>query len=132
MKKNLKSSFPRKLKLCICNTSPPRALDDLDSVNQIIEKNPLRIVTLSLYSNKISSLNSEQVFYPIQPKTCLNRMNFIKANVCKTCTCGDRLKPERVLFWFVHKLLSNSLIHKSFLWFQHMSTKESYDKSRIL
>ena len=24
--KNLKSSFPRKLKPCICNTSPPRAL----------------------------------------------------------------------------------------------------------
>ena len=27
-------------------------------------------------------------------------MNFIKdrANVCKTCTCGDRLKAERVCF----------------------------------
>ena len=33
-------------------------------------------------------------------------MNFIKnrATVCKTCTCGDRLKAEteRVLFWLVH------------------------------
>ena len=58
-------------------------------------------------------------------------MNFIKdqANVCKTCTCGDRLKVERVLFW--HQLLSNSLIHESFLWFQHNSTEESYDTSRI-
>ena len=31
-------------------------------------------------------------------------MNFSKdrANICKTCTCGDRLKGERVLFWIVH------------------------------
>ena len=58
-------------------------------------------------------------------------MNFIKdrANVCKTYTCGDRLKAEKVLFWLVHNILSNSLIHKSFLWFQHDSTKESYDTS---
>ena len=30
-------------------------------------------------------------------------MNFIKDrnNVCKTCTCGDRLKAESVLFWLV-------------------------------
>ena len=40
-------------------------------------------------------------------------MNFIKdqANVCKTCTCGDRLKAERVLA--STQLLSNSLIYKS-------------------
>ena len=25
-----------------------------------------------------------------------------QANICKTCTCGDRLKAEGVLFWFVH------------------------------
>ena len=31
-------------------------------------------------------------------------MNFIKdqANVCETCTHGDRLKAERILFWLVH------------------------------
>ena len=22
---------------------------------------------------------------------------------CKTCTCGDRLKAERVSFWLIHK-----------------------------
>ena len=41
-------------------------------------------------------------------------MNFIKdwANIFKTCTRGDRLKVERVLFWLIHNFLSNSLIHK--------------------
>ena len=31
-------------------------------------------------------------------------MNSIKdqANVCKACTCSDRLSAERVLFWLVH------------------------------
>ena len=31
-------------------------------------------------------------------------MNFIKdrANGCKTCTCGDRPKAEKVLFWLMH------------------------------
>ena len=24
------------------------------------------------------------------------------SHICKTCTCGDRLKAERVLFWLVH------------------------------
>ena len=59
-------------------------------------------------------------------------MNFIKdqINVCKTYTCGDRLKAETVLA--CTQLLSNSLIHKSFLWFQHNSTKELYDTSRIV
>ena len=30
-------------------------------------------------------------------------MNFIndQANVCKTFTCGDRLKAEKALFWLV-------------------------------
>ena len=30
------------------------------------------------------------------------------------------------------QLLSNSLIHKSFLWFQHTSTKQLYDTSHIM
>ena len=64
-------------------------------------------------------------------------MNFKKDRVdmCKTCTCGDRLKAERVLFWLLElctQLLSNSLIHKSFLLFQHNNTKESCDTSRIM
>ena len=48
--KNLKSSFPRKLKSCICNISLPRALHNLVAVDQIVNKNPLRIVNLSLIS----------------------------------------------------------------------------------
>ena len=62
-------------------------------------------------------------------------MNFIKdwANICNTCTCGNRLKAERVLFWLVHSTtpfrFTDLLFHKSFLWFQHNSTKESYDTS---
>ena len=58
-------------------------------------------------------------------------MNFTKdrANVCKTCTCDDRLKAERALFWLVHNFFQ---IHKSFLWFQHNSTKEWYDSSRLV
>ena len=39
-------------------------------VNQIVHKNSLRIVTRLQYGNKINSLNSEQVFYSIQLKTC--------------------------------------------------------------
>ena len=50
---------------CICNTSLPCALHNLVVVNQIVDKNPLRIVTLFMYSNKINSLNSEQVFHSI-------------------------------------------------------------------
>ena len=57
---------------CICNTSLPRALDDLVAVNQMVDKKPLGIVTLLLYSNKINSLHSEQVFYSIQWKTRLD------------------------------------------------------------
>ena len=51
---------------CIYNTSLPRALHNLVVVIQIVDKNPLRIVTLLLYSNKICSLNSEQIFHSIQ------------------------------------------------------------------
>ena len=60
-------------------------------------------------------------------------MNVIKdrANVCKIRTCGDRLKAESFVLART-QLLSNSLIHKSFLWFQLNSTKESYDTSRIV
>ena len=47
----------------------PRTMHDLFAVNQIIDKNSLRIVTLLLYSNKINSLNSEQFSYLIQSKT---------------------------------------------------------------
>ena len=61
---------PENLTSCICSTSLPGALHNMVVVNQIIDKNPLRIVTLLLYSNKINSLNSEQVFYSIQLKTC--------------------------------------------------------------
>ena len=48
--KNLKLSFPRNLKPCICKTSLLRVLHDLVAVNQIVDKNPLRTVTLSLLS----------------------------------------------------------------------------------
>ena len=46
-------------------------------------------------------------------------MNFIKDwdNVCKTCTYGDRLKVERVLYWPLHNSNKSVVIHKSFLWF---------------
>ena len=98
----------------------------------MVDKNPLRIVTFLLYSNKFNSLHSEQVFYPIQLKNCsdISDCNFIndRVNVCQTGTCGDRLKAERVLFWF----LSNSMIHKSLVWFQHSNIKGSYDTSHIL
>ena len=46
--KNLKSSFPRKIKPCICITSLPCALHNPVAVNQIVDKNSLRIATLSL------------------------------------------------------------------------------------
>ena len=46
--------LPRKLKPCICNTSLPRALHSLVAVNQMVDKKPLRIVSLLLYSDKIS------------------------------------------------------------------------------
>ena len=46
--KNMKSSFPRKLKPSICNTNLPRALHNLVAVNQIVDKHRLRIITLSL------------------------------------------------------------------------------------
>ena len=61
-------------------------------------------------------------------------MNFRKdrVNVCRTCTCGDRLKAERVFVLVRTQLLSNSLIHKLLPGFQHNSTKESYDTSRIV
>ena len=68
--KNLKSSFPRKCKPCVCNTSLPHFfLHNLVAVNQIVDKNPLKTITL-LYGNKIDSQNSEQVFYSFQLKTC--------------------------------------------------------------
>ena len=60
-------------------------------------------------------------------------MNFIKdwANVCKTCTCYDRLKvPVKKSFDVARTQLH--LDSKSFLWFQHNSTKESNDTSRTL
>ena len=56
---------------CICSSSSlPCALHNMAVVNQIIDKNPLRTVPLLPYSNKINSLNSEQVFCSIQLKTC--------------------------------------------------------------
>ena len=54
----------------ICNTSLQRALHNMVAVNQIVDKNPRRIVILLQYSNKINSLKSEQVFYSIELKTC--------------------------------------------------------------
>ena len=63
--------FKDKKKPCICDTSLPRALHNLVAINEMIDKKPLRKVTLILlYSNKIKSLHSEQVFYSIQLKTC--------------------------------------------------------------
>ena len=67
--KNLELSVPRKLKPYICDTNLPRALHNLVAVNQMVDKQVLKIVTLLLYSNKINSLHSEQVFYLIQLKT---------------------------------------------------------------
>ena len=56
--------------------------------------------------NILNSLNSDKVFYSIQFESLFRaqRINFIKdrANFCKTCMCGDRLKAERVLIWLVH------------------------------
>ena len=52
-------------------------------------------------------------------------MNFTKdqASVFKTCTFSDSLKAEKSFGLARTKLLSNSVIHKSFLWFQYKSTK---------
>ena len=76
------------------------------AVNQIVDKNPLRIVTLLLYSNKkINLLNSEQVFYSIQLKTqfqsLVNELYKRSGQRLQTCTRGDRLRAENVLFWFL-------------------------------
>ena len=60
--KNLKSSLPRKLKPCICNTSLPRALHNLTAVNQIVDENPQRKVTLSakcIFSQPQPKISSE-------------------------------------------------------------------------
>ena len=84
-------------------------------VNQILDKNPLRIVTLLLYSNKINSLNCEQVFIQLNWNLVQSSVNELYTNVCKTCTCGDRLKAERVLFWLVHiSFQSHSFINHFF------------------
>ena len=40
----------------------PCTLHKLAAVNQIVDKNPLRMVSLLLYSNKIISMNSEQMW----------------------------------------------------------------------
>ena len=45
-------AFPENSSSCICNTSVPRALHNLVVANQMVDKNPLRIVALLLYSNK--------------------------------------------------------------------------------
>ena len=66
--KNLKSSFPRKPKPCICNTSLPPALHNLDAVNRIVDKIPLD--NSNSFTSKINTLNCEQVFCSIQLKTC--------------------------------------------------------------
>ena len=90
------SYFSGKLKPCICNTSLPRALQNLVIINQW--------------------------------------MIFIKdrANVSKTRTCGKRLKAGRVLFWLVLKLLSNSLIHRSFLCFQSKKQIRNHQSKTVL
>ena len=46
--KKSKIKLPQKLKPCIRNTSLPRALHNLVGVNQIVDKNPLRIVSLTV------------------------------------------------------------------------------------
>ena len=62
--------------LCLSLTHPENILHisqqrtSSSLINQIVDKNPLRIVTLLLCSDKINSLNPEQVFYSIQLKTC--------------------------------------------------------------
>ena len=48
----------------VCHVLP--GLHNLVVVNPIVDKNPLRVVTLLLCSNTINSLNSEEVFYSIQ------------------------------------------------------------------
>ena len=85
---------------CICNTSLPRALHNVAAVNQIVDKNPLRSVTLSLTKSIYWALNKLSQFNSIEKLFGAQWMNFIKdrANVCKICTCGDRIKGERVLF----------------------------------
>ena len=83
--------FPQKTQLVgICNISLPRALHNLVVVNQIVDKYPLRIVTLLLHINKINSRNSEPVFLFNSAENFLRAQlrKFIKdrVNVCKTFT----------------------------------------------
>ena len=46
-------------------------------------------------------------------------MNFVqdRANICKTCTCGDKLKAERVLFSLVHNSIQIYLFINHFFGF---------------
>ena len=48
--KNLKSSFRRKVKPWICNHNLPPALHNIVAVNQITDKNPLRMFFLLITS----------------------------------------------------------------------------------
>ena len=52
-------------------------------------------------------------------------MNFIKdrANVCKTCTCCDRLKAGRVLFWLIHNSFQIHLFINHFFGFSTIVQK---------
>ena len=50
--KILNQAFPENSTSCFCDISLPSVLHNLVVVNQIVDKNPLKIITLLLYSNK--------------------------------------------------------------------------------
>ena len=91
MCRNLKSRFPENSTSCICNTSLPRALHNLVFVNQIVDKNPLRIVSILPDSNKINSLR----------ELVQNSVNELYKRSQQLKRKG--LKAEKVLFWLVQK-----------------------------